>query len=566
MKKLRADAKCVRRFSGLRSLAASVLVLGALGACGLEQEDSNPSTNEPAVAREELRIVTPYAITDLDPAASGFWAPEFGYGELLMQAQPDGSITPWVLKSLEPTGDTTWSLTLNEGVTFQNGNALDGETLAELINHTIETASWVGDQLPGGKAVATGPVTVELTTSEPVGIVPAILANESNVALYDLEAAKAAGKDVKKQIEAKMWTGPFVVDSITADDMELVANDSYWGGTPHLKKISLGFIPDAQARVLAVQAGEADIGLYPETTTAAALEGRTDAVFKAADDPRASIRMVLNLDQPVLADVEVRRALGYAIDYAEIADDVFPAAFEQATGMYPDHLPFALSQFETNVDEANAILDAAGWTTGSDGIREKDGEKLQLSFIVVKEVADILDMGVAIQAQLKDIGADVKVQQVDDVYDRAAADDNWSATFLFGSPWGNDYVGNARSFMVPGESYNIGNINDPQVTDVLDRAITEPDVEAQYELLRELQTLNAENAYSLFPAERKVTLITGEGWDDYVVPVTTSGSARTREASPPRLGRGATAVPRPSRVSPGRLTSSMTSRQTSKGG
>src|SRR5690606_37070315 len=108
-------------------------------------------------------------------------------------------------------------------------------------------------QVPGGQAAATSDLEVELTTSRPAGTLPAVLANESLVQLYDLPAAEKAGDDVAAQIEAQFWTGPFVVTEITSERMALEADDDYWGGDPQLETVELKFIPDAQARVLAVQ-------------------------------------------------------------------------------------------------------------------------------------------------------------------------------------------------------------------------------------------------------------------------------------------------------------------------
>lgn len=50
---------------------------------------------------------------------------EFGQGELLMKFRPDGMITPWLAGSVESTHDTTWIITIHDGVTFQNGKAMD---------------------------------------------------------------------------------------------------------------------------------------------------------------------------------------------------------------------------------------------------------------------------------------------------------------------------------------------------------------------------------------------------------------------------------------------------------
>jgi len=512
------------RPSRRRSLTSGValLVMTAASACSFgatgTDADNDDGGTAPAPPRTSITFATPYAITDLNPAMSGFWAPEFGYGELLMRAREDGSFEPWVLESLAATSDTTWLLTLHDGVTFQNGNPLDADTLSTLINAQLDSNSDLAAQVPGGTTRAVSDLEVELTTSTPAGTVPAAFANESLVQLYDLEAAEAAGEDVEAQIDAKFWTGPFVVTGITSELMTLQRNEDYWGGVPHLETVSLKFIPDAQARVLAVQSGEADLALYPEASSARSLEGASDATFIAGAEPRASVRMLLNLQDPPLRELEVRQALSLGLDYAEIGQQVLPGVYEVATGMFPANLPFAVATQETNVDEANQILDAAGWARGSSEYREKDGNRLQVTFVLGKEIVDLQTMALAMQDQLREVGIEVKIQEVDDVYE-TTAENGWSATFLFSTPFGNNYVGETKRFLASDGAVNLGHIADPELDALLDDALAQTDTGAQYDLLRQIQEHVVANVYNIFPAERRSSAVAGSAWGDYVVPV-----------------------------------------------
>lgn len=499
----------------LGAVAALALVTGcSFGSTDADGDDSSDA----APSQTSMTFATPYGITDLNPAMSGFWAPEFGYGELLMQAQEDGSIEPWVLESLEPASDTTWLLTLNEGVTFQNGNPLDAEVLSELINAQIESNPDLAAQVPDGRTEAVSNLEVELTTSKPAGTVPAVLANESLVQLYDLPAAEEAGEDVVAQIEAKFWTGPFVVTEITSERMALERNEDYWGGDPHLETVELKFIPDAQARILAVQSGEADLALYPEASSARSLEGADDAHFIVGAEPLASVRMLLNMNDPVLKDLEVRRALSLAIDNEELGQQVLPGVYEAAAGMFPANLPFTVPTQETDIDQANQVLDEAGWNQGSSEFREKDGTPLRLTFIMPKEIVDLQTMAVAMQDQLREAGIEVKIQEVDDVYETAAKDP-WSATFLFSTAFGNNFVGETRRFLYTDAAVNLGKVTDPELDALLDEALTQTDTEAQYDVLRQIQEYVADNVYNIFPVERRSSAVAATDWKDYVVPV-----------------------------------------------
>ena len=152
---------------------ATVLALVLPTACSFDSAGSDDEAGSPA----SMTLATPFPITDLSPSASGFWAPEFGYGELLMRAHADGSIEPWLLESLEQQSPTSWLLTLNEGVTFQNGNPLDAEMLTALLNDALSTNEDLQAAIPGGEATVVSALEVELTTGRPAGSVPSAFAH-----------------------------------------------------------------------------------------------------------------------------------------------------------------------------------------------------------------------------------------------------------------------------------------------------------------------------------------------------------------------------------------------------
>jgi peptide/nickel transport system substrate-binding protein len=66
------------------------------------------------------------------------------------------------------------------------------------------------------------------------------------------------------------------------------------------------------------------------------------------------------------------------------------------------------TMYATNLDKAKQLLDQAGWKTGSDGVREKDGKKLELQLINIAAFG-FDQMAQLLQAQVKKAGFDVKI-------------------------------------------------------------------------------------------------------------------------------------------------------------
>ena len=74
-------------------------------------------------------------------------------------------------------------------------------------------------------------------------------------------------------------------------------------------------------------------------------------------------------------------------------------------------------------DKANQILTDAGWQEGSDGIRAKNGQKLELYWPIISRPRDNA-MATSVQASLHDVGIDLKVDPLERAAAREAYDQN----------------------------------------------------------------------------------------------------------------------------------------------
>ena len=102
--------------------------------------------------------------------------------------------------------------------------------------------------------------------------------------------------------------------------------------------------------------------------------------WRDVDGERASIKTT----HPFLTDPAVRSALALLVDRAAIQGEIMGRQGE-TTGNFLNRRPFASpnTKWEFNPDKANAVLDAAGWKRGADGIRAKDGKRLKVLFQTV---------------------------------------------------------------------------------------------------------------------------------------------------------------------------------------
>ena len=146
----------------------------------------------------------------------------------------------------------------------------------------------------------------------------------------------------------------------------------------------------------------------------------TSAIYLNVTDPGREIdgeRSHPKTRHPVFSDSRVRRAIGLLIDRQSIESHVY-GRLGKATSNYinnPTRYRSSNTSSEFSIAKANALLDAAGWSRGADGVREKGGRKLTLLFqasiaAVTQKVQAVVKQAaqkVGIQMDLKGVVASV---------------------------------------------------------------------------------------------------------------------------------------------------------------
>jgi peptide/nickel transport system substrate-binding protein len=160
----------------------------------------------------------------------------------------------------------------------------------------------------------------------------------------------------------------------------LVANSLYWRGRPKLEKIIYKIIPDHDKLLSQLEAHKVDMwyqfgGAYLPRIQA--LQGY--AVFQQPS--YAYNHYDFNVTHPVVADRRVRQALRLALNRQGLVDKVEHGVGVVQDSAMPVSAPYFVDLGTTPYDpaKANELLDQAGWTRGVDGIRVKNGVKLELN-------------------------------------------------------------------------------------------------------------------------------------------------------------------------------------------
>ena len=197
-------------------------------------------------------------------------------------------------------------------------------------------------------------------------------------------------------------TGPYKFVAFTPGDLVRgVANmDYYLPNRPHFDTIEIKGGGDATSAARAVlQTGEFDYAWNIQVedsvlkTMEAAGKGRVvfkpsgnpESIFLNATDPWTEVdgeRASLKSKHFAFSDPAVRKAFGLLVDRKSIEDFVYGRAATATANALNNPAQYNSKAIasEFNVDKANALLDAAGWKRGGDGVRAKDGKRLKLVF------------------------------------------------------------------------------------------------------------------------------------------------------------------------------------------
>ncbi len=253
------------------------------------------------------------------------------------------------------------------------------------------------------------------------------LSSPSRAILGSLNAAGApilprhlfAGTDVlsNPHNSRPVGTGPFVFKGWSrGDHIVLERNPNYWdNGKPYLDRIIYRFIPDASARSIAFEIGEAQFAPYSPV----ALQDveRLSKLSTLRVERRGYewiggwLYLEFNLDNPYLRDVRVRHAIAHAVDRRTVADVVWYGFGKPAISPVPStggaFFDPTVPQYPFDPKRAEALLDEAGFPRRANGVR------FTLTHDPIPYGDDFRRTGEYVKQALRRIGIDVTLRTQD---------------------------------------------------------------------------------------------------------------------------------------------------------
>jgi peptide/nickel transport system substrate-binding protein len=220
----------------------------------------------------------------------------------------------------------------------------------------------------------------------------------------------------------------------------------------------------------------------------------------------------MNFESPVTSDPAVRKAIAMGIDKESFVSVLLNGYGYPAVGAFPDTFSFGGENLTTesyDPEGAKQVLEDAGWVdSDGDGIREKDGQKLEIRWLTYPSRQELPLLAESAQATLKEIGMDVQVNCTSDNNTIRKDPTLWDvyASAMVTAPTGDPQYF-FTSCALDESVNNNGHYHSDKLEELADQMENEFDVDKRSELgIQMQQTVLDDNAY-VFCSHLRMSMI-----------------------------------------------------------
>nr|WP_078440316.1 ABC transporter substrate-binding protein [Shouchella oshimensis] len=427
---------------------------------GSDEPASRDSEEEPT----GIQLVEDTQIEASNPAASPRLATNRGETIVVGLQEPGGVFTPYfntsgydgnvqavmfpplidIDENGEPFGrlaenwdvsddELTFSFTLREGLTFDDGRPFTTEDVAFTItllydpsypgSTDITETNLVGglDYKDGDADEITGITivderTIEFELEEPNARALTMLGGQVLSKAYYGEEYEKGNLDYISDFHLRpVGAGPFKFETYNpGEEIRFSSNEHYYKGEPEADAFIYRTTEGDSQQFF--QTGELDYGTFSaDQDNFDMLQSLEFADINLYTSSNYSY-IAFNHESDIFKDANVRKAFNYGFDRQTYVDIRFQG-FAQVANVPVSPVSWAhtdeIEGFPYDPEEAERLLEEAGWVEGSDGIRERDGEKLRIYFFTT-EASGASDVLVTrLQEDYKRIGIDLQIEQMD---------------------------------------------------------------------------------------------------------------------------------------------------------
>jgi len=463
----------------------------------------------------------------------------------------DGALVPYLAAEIPTVGNggvssdltsITWKL--KKGLTWSDGSDVTSADVVFTADYCMAPDGGCSQaaKYDGVKSVeAIDKLTTKVTFNEPKPNPYGPFMGAVSPIIQAAQFANCLGARAPECTEANfgpIGTGPFVVTNFKPNDViQMVANDNFrTAGKPAFASLTFKGGGSAEASGRAVmETGEFDYGwnlqLAPDVLAKMAKGGKGQPISafgtlverlemnltNPSPDLPPETRATVAEPHPFLSEKAVRQALSMAIDRQELVDIGYGTAGRPTCNLVPGPVVYASDNtgcLTQDIAGANAMLEAAGWVKGSDGIRAKGGVRLSILYQTSTNAVR-QDFQALIKDSWNQIGVETELRNLDasvffggdpgspDTYQKFYADVEMYANNFDGTD-PQSYLAAYRCGGEPKPSSqwqgeNINRFCDPAYDAMIDELGRTGDLEKRYALAKKMNDMMTKDSFTIVP-------------------------------------------------------------------
>jgi peptide/nickel transport system substrate-binding protein len=459
--------------------------------------------------------------------------------EPLFVVNPNLEIEPLLVDSWKVSDDGfTWTLALKKGIKFHDETPFNAQAVKFSLERHMKGTS-VGFLKAIKEIGVINEHTVAVKLHKPYPLLLNSFAS-FNVSMVSPTAVKgAAGEWGSKVI---VGTGPFKFKQwLSGDRVILERNEDYRHGPSFVKNKGpayvdtwvIRFIPEPATLIAELIEGNVDLSDYVTERDVRRVKNspKTDLIMAKST---SAIYLAINCSSKnkPYDDVRVRRAMAHAINakavlkaaMSGIGSPLYTSIAPTVLGFHKGSETIGKVNTEYDLDKAKQLLEEAGWKdTDGDGVRDKDGQSLEVNFLAFS-IARYKRMAEVATPMLQEAGfkVDLKILEAGDLYERVlkGKHDLLSTGLVASQGFAvNDLVDTLHSSSL-GSIMQWCHYSNPEIDRLLDMMRFDPDPKARQMALEDVQKKAASevtvipiaNAMEIFGYKKDLL----GGVDDYV--------------------------------------------------
>jgi peptide/nickel transport system substrate-binding protein len=418
----------------------------------------------------------------------------------LMVTDEDGKKVPYVVKDYEISEDAlTYTVTINEGITWHDGTPFTVEDLKFTANYMVENALGYGADMYGGvkDMEIVDDYTIKYFLESPqvnflsqvgfwIDIMPKhIFESVEDPANFEYDGLGYGPYKLKDYVKGQYYTLERVPEWPLAND----------GMGAYLEEITFRIFPDANALVLAIMNGEVNVsGSAIPIAAQKQLQSKPDEFGIMDVNSLGFGYFSFNYKNEFLKDFEVRKAIAMTLDrdaFVNIAMQGGAIKMESPISpVFTDLVKSGIKFPEFNIEEAKSVLETAGYKdSDGDGIRENPaGKKMEIELVYRTTTSNVDAIANVFKANVEQVGIAVNLKPVDPATytDMVTKGRTFDMNVI---DWGviDDADSSLATIYRSDASLNFMGYSNPKIDELLDQSAAEPDYQKRIEIMNEFQ-------------------------------------------------------------------------------